>query len=434
MDGTHADEPAPSRSRRAFFSDHPDRAAAQDEIHARPISPIVAPARVRRVVFLLPREPDAGRAAAERLAAWCRTNGRPGPSPDLRRFSYRAGERQVVWELHNEFVTFTWTGRADDVEPWPDTIGLDMETEAGNGVGLATRVDLLDAATIPVQAIAGFDGLHLCRSVIEEGRAEIATDFTIDAAGYTRFEFAAGQLGPTLTGIIVRRILEIETYRVLSLIGIPLSRAVSPAIGALERRLAEVLAEIGRASTTADNQAALARLHQLQIEAEALAHETRYRFAASRAYGRILARRLDSMGETPSGEFRSLKRYLTHRLDPALWTFESIQRRQEALNEQMANTTAMLNARIGIEVQAQTQTILATMSQTTQSQLRLQTTVEGLSTIAISYYALQIISTVLKGVYDGTEHQKALILAGLAPLVLLLTWLGIRRIHRRHKH
>lgn len=411
-------------------ADHPDRAEAQGEIHARPIVPIEAPARVRRVAFLLGNEPNTGRAASRRFVEWCQSTGRPFPPPSARRFGYESGARQVVWELHNEFVTFTWTGPAEDGDAWPADVGL--ETADGSAVIAAMRVDILATPSIPGPALIDFDPLSLCYSTIEDGRAQLATDFVCDGDGYTRYEFAAGAIGADLRGIVVRRLLEIETYRLLALVGIPLSRSVSPAMNDLEGRLAAIMDELGTSGAAVDSHDALNRLHQLQMQVGHLAERTRYRFSASRAYGRILWRRLDSLGETAVDDHRTLLRYLKHRIEPALWTFEAIERRQEALFEQLARTTALLNTRIGLDVQTQNHSILNTISDTAKSQYRLQTTVEGLSTIAITYYALGIASYMLH-VLDGEyEHQKAILIAVLAPVILVLVWLGIRRIKKRH--
>jgi uncharacterized membrane-anchored protein len=414
------------------FSDHPARASAQNEIHARPIVPLAAPVRVRRVAFLLGQDPQAGESAFQRFAAWCDQANRPRPAPTERRFAFVSGNRHVTWELHTEFVTFTWISDIHDWEAWPADVGLDVE--AGHTVVMAVRVDLLDLPAITEKALAGFDTLSLCYSGIENGGAEVATDFVVDADGFTRYEFAAGSLGANARGIIVRRLLEIETYRVLALIGIPLSRSVLPVMSDLERRLARIMGQIGVGATLSDNKLALERLHQLQMDVGQMVEQTRYRFAASKAYGRILWRRLESLGETSVREYRTLQRFLKHRLEPALWTFEATGRRQKALTEQMSRTTAMLNTRIGLDIQNQNQAILGSISDTSQSQFKLQRTVEGLSTIAISYYALGILSYMLHA-FDGVyDHEKAIAIAVIAPIIVALVWLGMRFVHKRLAH
>src|ERR1700712_1242317 len=177
------DTEAPRPGRPQKFVDHPGRTAAQAEIHARPIEPMGAPSRVRRVALLLGQDPKAGSRVLGPFAAWCHDAGLPLPADGDRHHGYEVGTRRVIWEQHAEFVTFTWISDARDMEAWPAGIGLDAY--ATEMVMVAVRVDIIDAATIGDPALVGFDPLRLCYSKIEAGAAEIATDFVADADGYT---------------------------------------------------------------------------------------------------------------------------------------------------------------------------------------------------------------------------------------------------------
>ncbi len=414
------------------FVDHPGRTAAQAEIHARPIEPMDAPSRIRRVAFLLGQDPKAGARAFRPFAAWCHEVGLPAPADGDRHHGYEVEGRRVIWERHAEFVTFTWVSEARDGEAWPTSIGLDAY--ASETVMVAVRVDIIDAATIGDPALVGFDPLRLCYSKIEAGGAEVATDFVADADGYTRYEFAAGGLGQIRRGLLVRRILEIETYRMMALLGLPLARTLSPAITDLEVRLAQLMAKVGAATTTTDNHAVLDELHDLSIQAGQIGEQARYRFSATKAYGEILWQRLDRLGEISKDEHNTLHRYLAHRVEPALATCQAMEKRQSALAGTLAQTTDLLNTRIGVDLQSQNQILLNAISDTARSQYRLQTTVEGLSTIAISYYSLGILGYMLHGFEERFGFDKSLIVAILAPLVVLGVWLTMRRIKKKHAH
>lgn len=171
-------------------------------------------------------------------------------------------------------------------------------------------------------------------------------------------------------------------------------------------------------------------MHDLQVAAAHTVELTRYRFGASQAYGDILGQRLKNLDEHPNGEHRTLARYLNHRVDPALATFKAIEQRQTALFDQMARSTALLGTRISLDIQTQNRHILETISNTAQSQFRLQGTVEGLSTIAISYYILGIIGYAFHVFDHSYEHEKTIAIALLAPVIVVLVWLRMRRIHK----
>ena len=63
-------------------------------------------------------------------------------------------------------------------------------------------------------------------------------------------------------------------------------------------------------------------------------------------------------------------------------------------------------------------------------QLRLQRTVEGLSVVAISYYAVNLVANMVYPVTEPMGLSKGMTMAVLTPIVILLVWLGVNRIRK----
>jgi uncharacterized membrane-anchored protein len=412
------------------LTDHPARAAVLGEVHARPVEFVACPARIRRVALLLPRAPEAVTAAHRRFAAWCTSAGLPAPAAHSRQHTLDIDARHVTWELHTEFVTLTWASTLDDKANWPQGIGLESFDSAT--LVACMRIDLIDSAEVPERILAGFNPASLCASVIEGGLAQVATDFISDADSFTRFELAAGAVPPLRRAILVRRLLEIETYRTLALLGLPLAREVSPDLSTEEADLAAAIESLTNASNLGEARSSLATLHDLSVRSGQLVERTSYRFAASHAYGDILRRRLKSLGEEALPSASTLERYLGNRIDPALATCLAVEKRQIALSEKLERATELLNTRISLEIQTQNKSVLDTIAATSESQFRLQATVEGLSTIAISYYLLGILGYVFEGLGAFAHVSKPVAIATAAPFILLFVWLAIRAIRRRH--
>jgi len=61
-------------------------------------------------------------------------------------------------------------------------------------------------------------------------------------------------------------------------------------------------------------------------------------------------------------------------------------------------------------------------------QLRLQQTVEGLSVVAISYYAVSLASYLLYPLTGVTGASKGVLTAAITLPVVLLVWWAVRRI------
>ncbi len=412
------------------FADHPSRPAVLAEVHARPVELVPAPARLRRVALLLPRQPDAVANSHQHFAQWCRGAGIAAPAGEARQFVFDRDNRRVTWELHTEFVTLTWMTDLSDYENWPLGIGLEaFDTET---MIAAMRIDLIESAVLPDRIIAGFQLPSLCASSIEDGQAQLATDLVTDADGFTRFEMAAGGLTALKRGIAVRRLLEIETYRTMALLGLPLAREVSPRLNALEAELELLVEEMAGAASTEAAQHSLAALHSLSVRAGQLVERTSYRFAASHAYGSILNRRLSRLGERSLGPGSTLERYLGNRIEPALSTCQAVEKRQRSLAEKIERATELLNTRIGLDIQTQNKAVLSSISETAQSQFRLQRTVEGLSVIAIAYYLIGILSYLLTGVSEVASFPKPLVIALAVPVVIVGVWMFLRRVQRSH--
>lgn len=414
-----------------LFFDHEHRGTVQQEIHARLIPPIEAPVRGRRMVFFIGRKTEQMVYATSKIKTWLAENGHQPPQNGWRQYGFETAKYTVTFEAHTEFITLTWYGDLNDPVARPKNIGLEVLKEFP--IIAATRIDVVERTEISPTALIGFEAKSLCLSRVGNGNAQIGTDFQTDEHGFTRFEIAVDRLGAIKTAILVRRLFEIETYRTMALLGLPDARLQSGIIGGLESELSELNEEIGFVSAIEDSKRILARLHGLSVRVGQSLEATAYRFAASVAYGNVLRIRLDRIEENQSEKHTTITRYLSNRMEPALATCEAVEKRQHSLSHKIARTIQLLDARINVDIQSQNKEVLASISQTARSQYKLQSTVEGLSTIAITYYALGIIGYFLTGVADYLPLSKSLALALLSPLVLLATWSGIRAIKNRHK-
>lgn len=411
--------------------EYPARQQILEEVHARPVEPVPAGARVRRLVFVVSSGTGGVAAALARFCDWCERSGRVRPrDKNARQHGFTSGGRQVAWEFHTEFVTVTWTAAADDADSAPEGIGL--ESIDGPQLLGAMRIDLIGGERVPETLLPSFNSQSLCVIGVEGGGGQLATDFVPDAERFTRFEFAAGALPPLRRAILVRRILEIETYRTMALLGLPLARQHGSELGAIEADLTDKVNSLAEATETGRAQAALAALHGLMVRAGRLSEQLSYRFAACQAYGDILQARLGAIGERPTPLGSSLSRYILNRVDPALRTYAAMEKRLDVLFAKIERAVELLNVRIGLDVQIQNKAVLQTIAKTAHSQFQLQRTVEGLSTIAISYYTIGILGYVLAVPLEMLAIEKTLVLSIAAPFVLIGVWLMVRAIRKHH--
>jgi len=408
---------------------HPDRDAVLGELHARPIDLVEAGIRVRRLILVV--EPRSGviRQAMERFAAFAAEHGFDLADPQARQSTFSTGPRTVTWEFHTEFITVTWTSSLEDEENWPDDIGLKALGDAKLVGG--TRIDVIAEEVLPQGLLNSFAPASLSAAAVEGGKAQVATDFVPDPDGFIRFEFASGGLTPFRRSITLRRLLEVETYRTMALLALPMARTFSPVLRAVETELESPIEDLGEAVSAEDIRQRLNGLHDLSVRGGQISERLGYRFAASKAYGAILHSRLEKLRETALGQGSSLTSFIGNRVDPALETYQAINKRISVLFTKIERGIELLNLRIGLDMQTQNSEVLSTIAETSQSQFRLQRTVEGLSTIAITYYLLGILGYAFAAPIETLHWDKTLVLSIAAPFAFIGVWLFMRAIRKQ---
>ncbi|KGF69762.1 hypothetical protein LL06_08685 [Hoeflea sp. BAL378] len=109
-----------------------------------------------------------------------------------------------------------------------------------------------------------------------------------------------------------------------------------------------------------------------------------------------------------------------------------MEKRLAVLATKLERAIELLHVRIGVDVQLQNAALLDSTARTARSQFLLQRTVEGLSTIALTYYLLGILSYALAGPFNKLQWEKTMSLSIAAPFVLSGVWLLVRIARRRH--
>lgn len=230
------------------------------------------------------------------------------------------------------------------------------------------------------------------------------------------------------------RLIEVETYRTLALLGLPEAQRLAPPIAASERRLVEVTEEMRRTNDLASNHKLLDELTALAAEVEAGAAASVFRLGASRAYEEIVEQRLQTIGERKVGGLPTWTSFLARRMKPALRTCVTIENRQSSLSLKLARAANLLRTRVDVELEQQNQELLKSMNARTRLQLRLQTTVEGLSVAAITYYVVGLFGYLVKAAHDSGRMmtEPSIVTAAFVPIAALAIWWTVRQIRKKN--
>ncbi len=420
------------------------RIELHNEVHARPSARIRLPALVVFVAVF-----NDGVTREQECEHLRRLPGQEGLTPaDLQGhfLRLRLPGCTLKWERHTEFSRYSL------VQPLPEG--------ARPGLGdpellsqLVLPADWL--ATIPGRTFAAIklimlygdlsepqQTLALARTWLSEhtvvasqmgnnSHSIVVTDFLLRDSGFERMLVVAPpDTTETRAGRVSQRLLEIETYRLMALRGLPVAKKLGRLLAESERQLADITAQLENKG--ASDQALLDTLVSLAAGVERAIAEHAYRFSATRAYDALVTQRITELRERPIPGTQTIGEFMQRRLSPAMGTVAATGQRLTSLSERISRASALLRTRVDIATEVQNQQLLEKLTRGQELQLRLQTTVEGLSIAAISYYVVSLLLYLGKaGKAAGLPLNPEILAGAFIPLVLWGAWRTTRRIHEK---
>lgn len=417
---------------------HAQRYALTNELHARPFSKIDAPSSAACIA--LTSKGDA-KEDKDHLKQLLDRFGASHPSDVSDHHSADLGFAQLKWERHSEFVTYTLM--ADETsEPafggdmmakfpadWLDVAPGQIITSMLFRIeGPMTTKDAENTARL--QFRKWFVAESLAQAWVLDKEAVVASDFRVDTGGHTRFAIlAVGQVGQRRLGRILQRLIEIETYKSMSMLTLPVARSVFSQIGPLNSEVSGLVRSLAQHDATAKDE--LEQLLFISAQIEALNADHTYRFSAAEAYSAIVNQRVEVLREERILGGQTFSEFMMRRYDPAMRTCAAARKALVDISSRAARASALLSTRVNVRTNEQNRDLLEQMDKRAALQLRLQETVEGLSVVAISYYASILLATLVTPVGKLWGLDKATLNAILIPPVVLTVWWMVRRIKKK---
>jgi uncharacterized membrane-anchored protein len=416
--------------------DHPWRRALSDELHARPYEALSAPVRASHLAMLSSEET----AVLDRahVAELCRRYGALPPPEEARHTVLDAGAFRLKWERHTEFSTYTFFREADYADPFPappiELVPQDWLAGLPGQRLVAVHAALEPSAhkDRPIDELYRLFGTdNIAGSRMSGGAGEAYSDFRMGEDGFGRILMRDRSLKPRQAGRLVQRLLEIETYRMMALLALPLAREVGPKVTTIDHALAKIAAAIAGLESFEDERALLKQLTELSTRVEEISASTTYRFGAARAYYELVESRIDELRESRIEGLQTIKEFMDRRLAPAMSTCEATATRLEGAAARVSRAADLLSTRVDLELEGQNQELLQSMNRRAKQQLRLQQAVEGLSVTAISYYLVGLVGYVARAAahFGAPINPEIVQGASIVPVVLLVA-LGVLHMRR----
>ncbi|MEK8025432.1 MAG: hypothetical protein RLY78_1151 [Pseudomonadota bacterium] len=436
------------------------------ELHARP----ALPARPTCVVSYWVNAGMRPERAEQALRTLCLAAGASAPPAGVRHHVLHAPGFALKYERHGEFISWQVNRPLDErgdalddarlgallreasaLPMLPDAFVALLSGEGAGRMLAATHVLLLDArasedllprcqALLAVQGTASGqdDGGALMGAFIADARrCALLTHLRLGTDGFTRFVLLDYGLVPEQAAREAQRVCEIEAYRMLAMLGFPVAQQEAGELAALEQTLQGTVDAMAN-DQSADDGRAFETLTRLAAAVEHSTARTRYRFSATRAYHRIVERRLADLREQRIDGVQTLSGFLARRFAPAMALCDSTDARLTDVAERISRAMSLARIRIEVRREEGNQELLRALAQRQKQQLQLQQTVEGLSVVAISYYALGLVGYLAKGAKSlpwlEPLHLQPDVVTGLAAVpVLACVYLFVQKL-RAHLH
>nr|MBP6221713.1 DUF3422 domain-containing protein [Limnohabitans sp.] len=418
--------------------DDEQRRQLHNEVHARPSARVRLPALIVYVAVL--------NEGVGREQEWQHLKNLPGHADlALDRLNgnflrLRCDGFTVKWERHTEFTRYSIVQPLPAHAGW-GSVSPELASQVVTGTAWLRAIPGKTVAAIHLGMLAAPvdapDTVAQAQAWLGEGAVVgsrmgntteglphscVLTHFRLGADGFERMlVLAPADTSEARAGRISQRLLELETYRLMALRGLPVAKALSPVLSDAEAQLAEITARLERKEDS--DQALLDVLVSLAARIERATAEHGYRFSATRAYDTLVSQRIAELRERPIAGTQTVGEFMQRRLSPAMATVAATSQRLSALSERVSRTSALLRTRVDIATETQNQVLLEKLTRGQDLQLRLQSTVEGLSIAAISYYVVSLVLYGAKALDKLGMPVNPEMAAGLSiPLVLWGVW------------
>lgn len=415
---------------------HPLRDMLDKELQQRTFPALTAPCRLCQ--FMLTVSPASRSSELSFIQQLTRSQGSHFSDAD-NDINLPLFGGSLRFEKHGEFSSYVFIQHGSAKQLFDDPLDfLPTKDWLDDIPGQIFRVVQLSVITPAQLKMHGnidtlFNPDNCISSLLAAQKARIWTDFQKHAEGAGRMLLVDHGLSPAALGRLVQQLFDLGNYRKLSLLGWPLSRQALAKLTLLEQQLSDITQRIEHKQS--DDERLLNEITTMAAQTEHLIADTSSRLQATAAYYQLTLDRIKSLNETPIEGLLSLQDFSERRLTPAFRTSESVVFRQNALSGRLGRSTELLRTRINLKLEQQNQQLLASMDRRAKLQLNMQQMVEGLSLVAISYYAVQLAEKAIKALgywlpqLDTQLWQSVSVPVVIVIVAAVLMWVN-RQLHR----
>lgn len=426
---------APAVSALSDMESHPLREKLYNELHNRPFKSITNPAQITHIA--IQHEGKLKQQEHDFISRLCNRFQVNSPAETMPCFYQKFGLFSLRWERHMEYSTYTIIHEAPltnqpFIKNAIDYVPSDwLEHMPGKVIAALHLVIEPNDIDSNENIVKYFDNMRLTASAPYNGLAKVWTSYKLHGDGFARFLVFEQGLSPEQLGRLMQQLLQLDTYRLMATLGLPLAQAINSELNQLDLQLQQVTTSIALGNES-DDRELLTQVSNIAAKVEDFRSQSTYRFSATNAYYDVVLQRMDELKENEISGYMTLQEFLMRRITPAVKTCQTAANHLEDISRRVTRASDLLRTRVEMMLQEQNQKLLKSMNRRAHIQMRLQQTVEGLSVAAISYYGMQLFESMLSTLPSlGVKYNHELVSGLAVPVVIGLVFVTTRFIHHK---
>ncbi|MGH1486587.1 MAG: DUF3422 family protein [Cellvibrionaceae bacterium] len=404
-----------------LYSFHKDRIHTINEVHARPALQITPPSYAFHIIFTCNRV-----ELARLFSRVANTSKKPGTRHIIGNYD----GIKIKTERHTEFSSctlITEEQNKENLEVFKNKLFSDIKI----------KVFSICQILINHSDSSSHNSEQPCQPVlggVMKAQMRVSTSLIANHQGIVTYHVSTPSSDPHELGRRIQRLLEVETYRIMALIGLPLARRLAEQLTDIEEQLKRLsFCMENLQSRDLSPNTIFKKLSVLSEQISNQRIQSRYRFAASNAYFSIVDARLTTLEETPDSHLQTISGFLRSRLEPAQSTINSVERRQQELTDDITRALTLLRTRIEININQSNQSLLQSMDRRHQQHLLIARVVESLSSIAITAYSIDLLFYLFSALEKANLLPFSAIFATAAaiPATLVIAWRLVHQVRSK---
>eukprot|EP00957_Ditylum_brightwellii_P130951 9988506-Ditylum_brightwellii.AAC.1 len=237
-------------------------------------------------------------------------------------------------------------------------------------------------------------------------------------------------------GKVIQRLIEVDKYRKMALVALPLAHQLAPEVERLNRELHSVMNAVQALDSDLSQEQQRDLLQRLcRLSSLSLKHQTMsdFRFCAAASYSSLVDDRLDDLTVEKIQGIPNIRTFVQSTTHPAIRTCNSVAARIKSFTQSSQLTAELMQTSLTVRQQAHSAEQLVEIKSNARTQLLLQESVEGLSVVAITYYSCGVLGYVLKsaaaiGILEPLGMTPEILMGGAVPVVGFAVWRGLHEM------